>query len=480
MLRSAVVETVTGSTMAEILRARDGAAGDMIEIRADYVRDLDVAGLLTGRKLPVIFTCRAAWEGGHFAGSEGERLAILGEAIRLGAEYVDLEWKADRRSLPRGTPGQIVLSHHDFTETPGDLADRVRAMLAESPDVLKISTMAKSLADTQRLREAGTLDVPHVAIAMGAFGTISRVCPRLFGSLWTYSGTAAPGQTTPSDLIDGYRVGAQSATTDLFAIAGAPLGHSASPAMHNRAFAALGIDAVYVPLESADADEWLRAADVFGVQGASVTAPLKTEMHRRVRLDDDLARVTGSVNTLKRSNGGWVGRNFDVPGFLAPFRTRAMSLRGARAVVVGAGGSARTAVHALKAEGAHVEIAARRHDRAEALAAEQGVGVSAWPPGPGWDLLVNTTPVGTWPAANESPLDPADVRGRAVYDLVYNPSETTLLRIARDAGAATISGLEMLVGQACHQFEWWTGRQAPRDVMMQAALAHVRRAQGHV
>lgn len=479
MPRSAVVETVTGTTMAELRAARDRARGDMVELRMDGVADLDVAGALEGRRLPVIFTCRAAWEGGRFDGSEAERLRILGDAIRAGAEYVDVEWKAERRGLPSGL-GQIVLSHHDFSTTPDDLADRVQAMLAEHPDVLKVSVMASRLADCVTLRDVTRLDVPHVAIAMGSAGQVSRLCPSLFGSLWTYGGTAAPGQASPADLIDLFRVGSQTPSTAVYGIAGLPLGHSASPAMHNAAFAALGIDAVYLPFPTADADELLQVAEAFGVQGMSVTAPLKTDIAARVAADDELAREIGSVNTLRRTAGGWAARNYDVAGFLAPFDTRRHALDGQCVTVLGAGGSARTAAFALRSRGARVSIAARRADRAAALAAELGALAVAWPPAPGWDLLVNTTPVGTWPEVEAAPIDRADVRGGAVYDLIYNPEETRLLQWAREAGAVTIGGLEMLVGQAALQFEWWTGRAAPTDIMMAAARALVRRTQGYV
>jgi shikimate dehydrogenase len=198
-------------------------------------------------------------------------------------------------------------------------------------------------------------------------------------------------------------------------------------------------------------------------------------MFTRAHVADDVASRTGSVNTLRRHAGRWDGRNFDVAGFMSPLRRRGRTLAGARVVVLGAGGSARTAAWALKQEGARVEVAARQPARGQALAGEVGVGATTWPPPPGWDLLVNTTPVGTWPNVDEAPIAPDAVRGAAVYDLIYNPRETTLLRWAREAGAETIDGLEMLVGQARLQFEWWTGREAPVGVMEKAAEAFIAR-----
>lgn len=477
-MTSIVVEVVAVSSMAELIAGRDVAVGDIVELRLDWVKDIDVAAALAGRRKPVIVTCRAKWEGGRFEGDEDTRLRILAQAIELGAEYVDVEWKADRRSLPTNPKTTLVLSHHDFAGMPADLPGLVRAMAAEGAGIVKVAVMPQRLRDGVVLRDAMRIDAPHVGIAMGPLGQVTRVAPGLLGSLWTYGGVAAPGQTTPGDLIDVYRVGRQTASTALYAVAGAPLAHSASPAMHNAAFAALGIDAVYVTLETDDAAELLDVGEALGLRGASVTAPLKTGVFARVPAHDDLAAKTGALNTLRRTADGWEGRNYDVAGFLSPFERRQISLRDLRCVVVGAGGAARTALWALQAHGARVEIAARREDRARELATEFGADVAAWPPAPGWDLLVNTTPVGTWPETDAMPIDADAIRGRIVYDLIYNPEETRLLEVARAQGAETIGGLEMLVGQACLQFEWWTGQTAPRDVMLGAARRFLESKRG--
>lgn len=477
MPRSQIVDVVTGPSMAQLRADRDAATGDMVELRLDLVDAPDVAGALEGRSKPVIVTCRASWEGGGFMGSEEDRLGILSDAVMLGAEYVDIEAAADRRRLPPSHETRIVVSHHDFKGFPADLEDRIRGMRRIPTDIVKVAVTPQRLSDCLRLRELMTMDQPHVAIAMGAAGQVSRLFPAAFGSEWTYGGTAAPGQVSPREMRDVYRVHEQSASTTLYGVSGFPLKHSASPAMHNPAFAACGIDAVYVPFETADADELFEVAEAFGVAGLSVTAPLKPGAFARATGLDDLSRQIGAINTLRYRAGVWEGRNFDVAGLLSPFDRRQVDLNGQRAVVLGAGGAARTAVWALRSRGADVAISARAPEKAAVLADEFGVAVAPWPPPTGWDLLVNTTPVGTWPNTDASPIGAAHVRGRCVYDLVYNPTETALLKMARTAGAETIGGLEMLVGQACLQFEWWTGRPAPRDIMHRAAEAFVARAQ---
>jgi 3-dehydroquinate dehydratase/shikimate dehydrogenase len=468
-----IVETVTAERMADLRRARDNVRdADLVELRLDGVTDVDVAGALAGRARPVVVTCRPRWEGGRFDGDEATRLRLLAEAIRLGADFVDIEWMADWRSLPRGDRTALVLSTHDFEGVPPDLAGRVRSMRATGAPYVKVAVTARRLADSLALRDAVRGD-PVIAIAMGPAGQITRMCPWLTGSPWTYAGSSAPGQVSARTLAEVYRVRRTSASTALYGIAGAPLGHSASPFMHNSAFVDARVDAVYVPLETGDADEFFSVADAIALAGASVTAPLKsTVIGPRVE-GDELAKRIGAVNTLRRRDGKWESRNFDVAGFAAPLERHGVRLAGRRAVVAGAGGAARAAVWALRALGARVEVAARRADRAEALAREFQVGTTPWPPAGAWDVLVNATPVGTWPANGESPIAMSEARGGVVYDLVYNPPETRLLAAARAAGAQTISGLDMLVSQACRQFEWWTGLSAPLAAIERGALEFV-------
>jgi shikimate 5-dehydrogenase len=168
--------------------------------------------------------------------------------------------------------------------------------------------------------------------------------------------------------------------------------------------------------------------------------------------------------------------NFDLAGFLDPILERRVRLRGQRAVVLGAGGAARAVIAALQDAGAQVDVAARRPDAAAALAKDTGASASGWPPAAGWNVLVNATPIGTWPDVGQSPLDARHLESGLVYDLVYNPPATRLLEDAGKAGLRTIGGLEMLVGQARRQLRWWTGRDVPAAVLDAAARAFLATA----
>jgi len=469
-----ICETVTASTMAELRARRDAAVrADLVEMRLDGVADVDVAGALQGRRRPVVVTCRPTWDRGCFDGAEETRLRLLAEAIRLGAEYVDVESAAEWRTLPRSERTGLILSLHDWNGVPDDLAERVRQLRQVRPSVVKIAVTARRLTDCLVLRRAVPHGWPTVAIAMGTRGQVTRTCPWLFNSVWTYSGRAAPGQLSTDLLIDRYRVRHGTPATALYAVAGCPLAHSASPAMHNAAFAATGRDAVYAAFEGESAAEVREMADALDVQGLSVTAPFKKALLADVEVVDEVTAKLGVANTLRRANGRWEARNTDVDGFLDPLDRLGLALDGQHAVVLGAGGAARAAVFALQTRGARVAVSARRRDRAQAVARDLGADVAAWPPESGWQVLVNATPVGTWPRGSSLPLPVDKLRGPLVYDLVYNPPETMLMREARKAGASVVGGLEMLVGQACRQFEWWTGGAAPHQVMHEAAEAFV-------
>ena len=473
--RTRLCATVTARTTAEMRARRDAQAGaDLVELRLDTVERPDVAGALQGRRRPVVVTCRAAWEGGRFAGSETERRRILLEACRLGAEYVDVEQQADFAGdvlAARGGRG-VVLSFHAFDGLPADLDARYRAMRSTGAEIVKIAAAVASLEESLHVTAIGGGDEPRVLIGMGAAGIASRVLAGRFGSCWIYAGDGvAPGQIDLRRMREQFRPHTVSEATAVYGVLGSPIGHSLSPAMHNAGFQEAGVDAVYLPLEAAGVEDFLAFARAVGLQGGSVTAPYKEQIAAHVSRRDATSRAVGAVNTLRRLDaGGWEGLNTDVPGLLAPLAGR-VNLAGARTTIIGAGGVARAAAFALHGRGAAVTICARRPEQAAAAArVAPGTQSGPLPPRPeSWDLLVNTTPLGTWPDVARSPLPDGPFDGRLVYDLVYNPPQTRLLADAARAGCATIGGLDMLVAQALRQFAWWTGVAPSADLFRQAA-----------
>ncbi len=278
--------------------------------------------------------------------------------------------------------------------------------------------------------------------------------------------------------------------TRLCGILGYPLDHTLSPPMHNAAFAALGLDWVYVPWPVApdrlgEALQGLRALANFA--GANVTVPHKEAILPHLDALSDEARAVGAVNTIVREGDRFIGHTTDGAGLLGAL-AEAVGFRpqGARIVILGAGGAGRAAAFALGRAGAReVTILNRSLGRAQALAADlaralPGVPVMAFPlldrpPGQilgSADLVINATSVGMRPG-EPCPLDIAPCQPPTVaYDMIYNPAETVFLREARARGLRTANGLGMLVHQGAAAFALWTGRAAPVEVMRRAvALA---------
>jgi 3-dehydroquinate dehydratase / shikimate dehydrogenase len=482
MPKPVIVQTVTGTSMAELCARRDAAVhGDLIELRLDGVVDVDPMGAVTGSPRPTIVTCRPVWEGGRWDGDEAGRRRVMAGAVQAGADYVDIERRAGWVPDLRGTRTRLIVSDHDFIAVPSDLGARIREMRAHGADVVKVAAAVALLSDALRFRDgvASSGDEgPLVCIAMGEAGTLSRLLPGRFHSCWTYGGDAgaAPGQIPVEVMRDRYRVHHVTASTLIFGVAGSPIAHSASPAMHNAACIAAGIDAIYVPVLARTAAEAAMAAEALGFAGLSVTAPLKGGWLDRkdVDNDDDVSRRLGVVNTLKRVGDRWSARNLDIAGFLDSLDARGLTLAGTSALVLGAGGAARAATWALAHRGAIVTLSARRGDAAEVVAADLGVRTVPWPPAGAWDVVVNATSAGTWPHTSETPIEAASLQARVAYDLVYNPEDTTFLRQMQEAGAEVIGGLDMLVGQAARQFEWWTGHRPDTRVMREAARRWIR------
>ena len=481
--------TVTAPTTAELRQRRDEVAdADLVELRLDSVSDPNVAGALADRRRPAIVTCRPEWEGGCFKGSEEERRRLLAEALAIGADYVDIESRAHFRDLVSHAGGRgIVLSYHDFAGIPADLPGLVQAMRSTGAEVVKVAVKTECLSDCIPLLDLGARAGGQsglVLIGMGSFGIATRVLAGRFGSMWTYGGSLHDvGQVSAATLLDEYRVRSLSDATEVYALVGQPVEHSVSPAMYNATFAAARLDAVYLPLPAVSADDAVAFGRALGVKGVSVTIPLKVALADRVDKVDAVGRRVGAINTIRVIDGRWVGSNTDVQGFLQPLVGRT-SLIGLTASILGTGGAARAVAVALSSSGCRVRVHGRNRQHAEELGLVAFSEVGPYPPERGsWDLLVNCTPVGMYPHVGDTPMEAGELTGRLVYDLIYNPMGTRLLREAARAGCQAIGGLEMLVAQAQEQFQWWTGVRPPPGVMREAALkrlAEFMRDEDHV
>jgi 3-dehydroquinate dehydratase/shikimate dehydrogenase len=314
MSHSLLCETVTGTTMAELVAARDAAtAGDLVELRLDGVRDVDAPRALLGRRRPAIVTCRPVWEGGLFEGSEESRLRVLSDALECGAEYVDVEWHAvrDTARLPgflalmRAGGGRVIVSSHDFDGMPQDLAARAHAMRSSGARIIKVAATPAHLTDTLALRDLAR-EGDAVVIGMGDTGLPTRLLAVRFGSRWTYGGNAvAPGQIPSARMLRQYRFRSIDDATSLYGVAGRHAADAITPVLHNAAFEAAGLNAVCVPLQTADFRDVLTFADALKFSGACLLDSFEHEVVLTQTQSDEAARQCGRADVVRRAGSTW-------------------------------------------------------------------------------------------------------------------------------------------------------------------------------
>jgi 3-dehydroquinate dehydratase/shikimate dehydrogenase len=496
--------------------ARAAALADVIELRLDCLRDgqlegalARLAGIVAKARLPFIITNRPAGQGGRRQLDAHERLdfwRMASDSLRdrdaRARVYADVELdllespSAGRlRALLEGFG--LICSHHDFERTPEDLGALYGRMARTGARVLKLAARARDVTDCApllglvgRARRDG---LEMIAVSMGEAGLLTRVLAPAFGAALTYGSLAptqatAPGQLTARELRELYRVQRLDGETIVTGLVGSPVAHSLSPHMHNAAFAARDLNAVYVPFEVADAHAFVRRMArprtrelEWNLHGFSITAPHKSSIVEHLDWVEPLAAEVGAVNTVVVEGPGLRGYNTDARAALAPLEGL-LDLKGARAAVIGAGGAARALLWGLRERGARATVFARDPERARATAEAFGADVerSEGARFAGFDLVVNATPLGTRGAREGlTPADASQLRGaRLAYDLVYNPASTRFIKEARAAGCETLGGLPMLVAQAAAQFELWTNEPAPLEVMLAAAERQLSEAKG--
>ncbi len=522
---SIMVYSLEQALAAAALAAERGA--DLVEFRIDQVAG-DTAllnGLVEDSALPCIITCRPVWEGGLYEGDEKSRVAVL-SGVQSGAQepaYLDIELAAYQRSVDlrakadqlvdhpgqvRATTTGLILSSHDFDSRPADLYQRIESMAAAPAcRVMKIVWEARSLRDNLEAFEIiASRHKPTIALCMGQWGLPSRVLAKKFGALLTFAaidpgGATAPGQPTIQELKHLYRWDAIGQQTRVFGVIGYPVGHSMSPAIHNAGFDELGYDGVYLPMPVAPGYEpfqatvgaWLDMA-ALDFTGASVTIPHKENLLRFVKEQggqvEALAQEIGAANTLtKQDDGTLYASNTDYAAALDAvcdgMGVGRDDLKGQRVAVLGAGGAARAVVAGFAHCGATVVVYNRTFEKAQALAerfnGKTGKVVAA-PLEKLCDsccqVYINCTPIGMHPDVDATPV-PENMGversngwgpGTVVFDTIYNPVQTRLLREAREAGCVTIGGVEMFVRQAAMQFKLWTGQDAPVDTFRRVVL----------
>jgi 3-dehydroquinate dehydratase / shikimate dehydrogenase len=467
--------------------------GFLIELRLDSYSDLSVSNLdgaiaKLGRNL--IVTYRHPAEGGKNPNAiDSERIGYLQHAATRGVKYVDIESRSLSPKFQKGS-SKLILSYHSFGGVPdlGQLLRQWRSMRETKADVVKIACFPQMVDDSIPLLKilvaAREAKCATVVLGMGEAGFWTRVAGPLFGAPFTYSrgegaiGTA-PGQPTWRELEDVYRFREIQPGWSVYGVIGSPIGHSLSPLLHNTAFKELNLNAVYIPFKvESDPVEFVDEFPRLGLKGVSVTIPHKEAVEVICAELDPIAKSVGAVNTLNlRPDGKWVGTNTDARAAADSLENAAGSLKDKKVVILGAGGAAKAVAFGVKEHGANVFLLNRTRERAEVLAEAVGgkaishadlVDLNA-------DIIVNTTPIGMSPNIDASPLEKEQIpQGSVVFDTVYNPLRTKLLKLAEERGCKTLEGVSMFINQGVRQFELWTGKKAPRAAMEKAVLAALR------
>ncbi len=483
------VQAGDGAALADGANEAFASGADRVELRLDScAQPVDLGELigvrLAGRAADLIVTCRRPGDGGAWLGDEGTRIALLEAAIDAGAGWVDIEEDAAGRISRRGATRRIV-SWHDFNDTPSDL-ERVWARLARADaDVVKLVTAARSACDGLRLlalsaaHNAG--DGPAtIAFAMGRLGQPSRLLATRFGAPWTYAcragrPPAAPGQLPIDILREVYRLHDVATRTAVFGLIGDPVDQSLGYLVHNAVYDSLGFDGLYVPFEvpADELDAFLRGAYALGVAGLSVTIPHKRNALAAALDVSEMVADCGAANTLLRGDGGWIADNTDAPAAIDALRAAVAAVHHGqtdmsdlRVLVLGAGGIARAVIRPLVDEGATVAVSARRPVQAQAIASECDIAEIAWELRHEWpcDVLIQCTPVGMWPHVDATPFDSAGLEaGTIVFDTVYRPRLTRLLREAATHGCVPLDGVELFARQAARQIASFVRHCEPLD-----------------
>jgi 3-dehydroquinate dehydratase/shikimate dehydrogenase len=473
---------VVGADAATMVERAESLVRDnpFLELRLDYIAQ-PLAALPKLKNFvelhpeaTFIATCRRAVNGGKFKGTVAAQIAVLRKAADLGFQLVDLELqsveslKANDLSELYDRVG-LIISYHDFKATK-NIERQFKEITKYPADFYKLVSTATSLHDNvvmMKLLEENSARHEMVGLCMGEQGIISRVLGVRAGSVFTFGSAAkgeetAPGQVLAGELRDVYRIEMVDQATQVYGVAGDPVSHSLSPVMMNAAFRRETVNAVYLALHARSLKDLMACVQDIPIRGLSITMPYKQEILSLLENSDPLTRQIGACNTLVRAaDGKLYGFNTDVAGVIVPLEQR-MNLAGVRVLIVGAGGVARAAAFGLKAKGAEVFLTNRTVEKGQTLARQAKVKYMkrADVAKQQFDVIINATPVGM-NNSKVSPLEEKELNTKYVFDLVYTPSETKLVKMARVKNLQVIPGLEMFVQQGARQFEIWTGKPSP-------------------
>ncbi|CAL5380978.1 unnamed protein product [Camellia sinensis] len=499
LLCTPLIGTTVDQMLTDMRKAKEIGA-DMVEIRLDCLREFnprpDLQILIKQSPLPTLVTYRPIWESGQYEGDENKRQDALRLAMELGADYIDVELQVAQEfnnsiSAKKPEKFKVIVSSQNFHSTPsaeaiGNLVARIQATGA---DIVKIVTTALDITDVARIFQITVhSQIPMIGIAMGERGLISRLLSPKFNGYLTYAALeagaiSAPGQPTVKDLLDLYNFRLIRPDTKVYGIIGKPVGHSKSPLLFNESFKKVGLNSVYVHLLVDDVKKFFNTYSSVDFAGFSCTIP-----HKEVALEcmdeiDPIAKKIGAINNIvRRPDGTLKSYNTDYIGAISAIEdglresngsspATSSPLAGKLFVVLGAGGAGKSLAYGAQQKGARVVVANRTFERAKELAEKVGgkaltlEEVNDFHPEEGM-ILANTTSVGMKPNIDLTPISKEAFKHYdLVFDAIYTPKDTRLLREARECGKIIVYGTEMLIRQGFEQYKNFTGLQHRKNCL---------------
>lgn len=436
--------------------------------------------------IPCILTIRRQLDGGNFMEGEGSRIALLARGLafadtdhRKNFSYIDLEEDLQVPSIEeaaRAFGTRIIRSVHNMTGPEADIRSRVQRLRRTKDEIAKVAFMPRNLSDVTRLfHEAKSCTgEDYILIAMGQYGLPSRILAPILGSHITFVTSEEAirrsqnvlGQLDPVTINEVYHIRSITEKTKIYGVTGNPLTATSSPLIHNTGYLKQHIDAVYLPIKAETVEEAIEFAEEIGIEGLSITFPFKETVLPNI---DEISSQTGEIgacNTIMKKNDKWIGCNSDAPGFsraLLEFLGR-KDLKRLHVSIIGAGGAAKAIAHAVKEVGGKACIFNRTTDKARELAEQYNFKWATLDTGSRLimesfsDVIIQTTNVGMSPNVDEDPIDFYAFNGNeAVYDVIYHPEKTRMLKRAQKAGCKVCNGYTMLQYQAYLQYKLFTG-----------------------
>ncbi len=460
---------IVASTVREALKDMRIAfrVADLVELRLDFIKDIhrDNLSMLLSRKTEkIIVTDRK------------NRADIIEKALELKAGFVDLDISMGGGKIKKLIQGKdktkVIVSFHNFKKTNRkEVLKKYSKIKKLNPDVFKIATYANSISDNivvfDMVKKARKDNMKVISICMGEKGEISRILSPLFGGFLTYASiegkNSAPGQIDVKLLKRIYRIDRLN-KPKIFGLVGNPVVHSKGICLHNDLFKKLRLNKIYVNFLVDDLKGFVREYGPI-ISGLSITIPFKRDIIKYLDGLDRSARRIGAVNTIVKRNGNLIGYNTDMVGAIRAIESKTQ-IKGKKVLMIGAGGVARAIGYGIIQKNGELIILNRTVRKAKKLARDLGCtygGLSRLSKLSDVDIVVNATSIGMSPNDDQTPV-PRNVLKKiitgktVVFDSVYNPKRTRLLKDARGLGCRVVSGYDMFINQAKEQFKLFTGR----------------------